>query len=91
MLDRDDNFCVFNNCFECNKREICSQKGVLVVEFDDEVESDDIDGNNGNVGNGDENSFDVTLSSIIVFLAEHLILNATWGRYFSKGRGFSGC
>ena len=55
--------CVFNNCFECNKREICSQKGVLVVEFDDEVEANDIDGNNNNVVNGDENSCDLVLNN----------------------------
>ena len=55
MVDRDDNFCVFNNRFECNKRLICSQKGVLVVEF----EANDIDGNNNNVVNGDENSCDL--------------------------------
>ena len=63
MLDRDDNFCVFNNRFECNKREICRQKGVLVVEFDDEVETNDIDGNNNNVVNGDENSCDLVLNN----------------------------
>ena len=61
MVDRDDNFCVFNNRFECNKRLICSQKGVLVVEF----EANDIDGNNNNVVNGDGNFW--TQSSIIVF------------------------
>ena len=54
MVDRDDNFRVFNNRFECNKREICSQKGVLVVEFHDEVEANDIDGNNNN-GDGNSN------------------------------------
>ena len=34
-----------------------SQKGVLVVEFDDEVEANDIDGNNNN-GDGDNNNGD---------------------------------
>ena len=59
MADRDDNFCVFNNRFECNKRVICSQKGVLVVEF----EANDIDGNNNNVVNGDGNSCDPVLNN----------------------------
>ena len=59
MVDRDDNFCVFKNRFECNKRLICSQKGVLVVEF----EANDIDGNNNNVVNGDENSCDLVLNN----------------------------
>ena len=59
MLDRDDNFCVFNNRFACNKRLICSQKGVLVVEF----QANDIDGNNNNVVNGDENSCDLVLNN----------------------------
>ena len=47
MVDGDDNFCV-SSIIVLNATEICSQKGVLVVEFDDEVETNDIDGNNNN-------------------------------------------
>ena len=45
------------------QQEVDSQKGLLVVEFDEEVEAIDIDGNNNNVANGDENFCDLVLNN----------------------------
>ena len=71
------------------QQEVDSQKGLLVVEFDEEVEAIDIDGNNNNVVNGDENSCDLVLNNrcwrSTSFRMQHE------GDIFSKGRGFSGC